>query len=363
MLKTLALGLRRYAPVSRRSPDHSSGELGASSPQVENVGHEEAARVQGLVASVAALQQQCQDILKELRAVNDRVAQLTMRESQLRAVLRRDAELDVDAERLQKIIGKTDIGKHVANAIDRAELHVDPFPYAVVDDLLPRHFYKVLLKALPPVELFADRPVNKQQLSVPLTLGPTYVRQVWRFMTDVVVPDFITPSVLEKFRQPLADWISANWPDVDSQSVQMHSSQGRIMLRRRGYRIPPHRDPKWGFITCLFYLARPDDSEAWGTQVYAVDSDQEARGAAPHWIDPAQCRLVHDIPFVANRTFIFLNSYGAHGSQIPDDAEPAALERYAYQFRIGPTTQAVEAMMATLSEERRPMWTGKFGDY
>ena len=363
MLKSLALGLRRYAPVARRSPDHSSGELPASSDQVDTVGQDDAAHVQGLVASVAALQQQCQDILKELRAVNDRVAQLTLRESQLRAVLRRDAELDVDAGRLQKIIGKTDIGQHVADAINRAELHVDPYPYAIVDDLLPRHFYKVLLKALPPVELFADRPVNKQQLNVPLTLGPAYGRQVWRFMTDVVIPDFVTPSVLEKFREPLADWISANWPDVEPQSVHMHSSQGRIMLRRRGYRIPPHRDPKWGFVTCLFYLARPADSEAWGTQIYAVESDKEARGAAPHWIEPAQCRLVRDIPFVANRMFIFLNSHGAHGSQIPDDAEPATLERYAYQFRIGPTTESVEAMMATLSEERRPMWAGKFGDY
>jgi hypothetical protein len=350
MLKTLALGLRRYAPVTKRSADRSSDELAARSHQVETVRHDEAARTQELAASVTALQQQCQDILKELRAVTDRVAQLTLRESQLRAVLRRDADLDVDAERLQKVIGKTDIGKHVADAIGRAELHTDPFPYAIVDDLLPRHFYKVLLKSLPPVELFADRPVNKQQLNVPLTLGPTYARRVWRFMTDVVVPDFVTPSVLGKFRQPLADWIALNWPDIDAQSVEMHSSQGRIMLRRRGYRIPPHRDPKWGFITCLFYLARPDDSAAWGTQIYAVDDDQEARGAAPHWINPAQCRLVRDIPFVGNRTFIFLNSYGAHGSQIPEDAEPASLERYAYQFRIGPTTQAVESMMATLSE-------------
>jgi hypothetical protein len=363
MLKTLAHGLRRYAPASRRSLDRLRGELGTSGRQVEIVGQEES-RVNELAASVAALQQQCHDILKELRAANDRVAQLTLRESQLRAVLQRDAELDIHEERLQRILGKSDIERHVADAFDRAELHLDPFPYAIVDDLLPRHFYKVLLKALPPKELFADRPVNKQQLNVPLTMGPTYSRRVWRYMADVVVADFVTPKVLEKFRAPLADWISANWPDVDPQGVQMHNSQGRLMLRRRGYRIPPHRDPKWGFITCLFYLARPDDSDAWGTQIYAVESDREARGAAPHWIDPAQCRLVRDIPFIPNRTFVFLNSYGAHGSQIPDDAEPATLERYAYQFRIGPTAESVEAMMATLSEERRPMWAGKFAtDY
>jgi hypothetical protein len=359
MLKSLALGLRRYAPASKLDQFKS----GAGSRNADALRHEAEARVDGLAASVSALQQQCQEILTELRVANDRLAQLTLRESQLRAVLKRDAELDVHGDKLERILAKTDVGAHVAAAIDRAELRLDPFPHAIVDELLPPHLYRALLRALPPIELFADRPVNKQQLSVPFALAPTYSRRVWRFITDIVVPDFITPNVVQKFHEPLMDWITANWPDADPQAVEMHSSNGRIMLRRRGYRIPPHRDPKWGFITCLFYLARPEDSEAWGTQIYAVDGDEEARGAAPHWIDPARCRLVADIPFRANRTLVFLNSYGAHGSQIPDDAEPATLERYAYQFRIGPTTQSVEAMMATLSEDRRAMWAGKFADY
>src|SRR2546430_8903213 len=83
MLKALAVGLRRYAPISRLSLEHFRGEPGAGRRPVEVLGHEEDPRVEGLVTSVAALQQQCQDILKELRAVNDRVAQLTLRESQL----------------------------------------------------------------------------------------------------------------------------------------------------------------------------------------------------------------------------------------------------------------------------------------
>jgi len=363
MLKMLAHGFRRHAPASTRSLDDVKPDIGAAPRQVDIPNREEDSRITGLVNSVAALQQQSQDILKELRAANDRLAQLSLRESQLRSVLRRDAELDIHESRLDVVFGKTDIGAHVAAAIDRATLNLDPFPYAIVDDLLPNHVYKALLRAIPPLELFADRPVNKQQLNVPFELAPAYARRVWRFMTDVVAPDFITPEVLEKFHEPLAGWISANWPDVDPQSVQMHSSKGRLMLRRRGYRIPPHRDPKWGFITCLFYLARPQDSDAWGTQIYAVDADQEARGAAPHWIDPARCRLVADIPFRPNRTFIFLNSYGAHGSHIPDDAKPATLERYAYQFRIGPTAESAEAMMATLSGEKRAMWAGKLADY
>lgn len=345
MLNPFAPVLRRYRPASRRSVDSLRGQ------------------VDGLAKSVAALRKQGEEILKEVRATNNRLAELALRESQLRAILHRDAVLDDDDSRVELVTGKTTIGPHVAMAIQHATLQSNPFPYAVVDDLLPLFLYRALMKGIPPVELFADRPANKQQMVVPFDLAPRYARRVWRFMTDVVVPDFILPSVLEKFHEPLTEWMSANWPHLDPRTVQMHCSNGRILLRTRGYRIPPHRDPKWGFITCLFYLARPQDSDGWGTQVYSVESDEEAKGVSPHWIDPSRCRLVADIGFRPNRAFIFLNSTGAHGSQIPDDAEPEALQRYAYQFRIGPTPDAVTAVLSTLSAEKRAAWAGKFGDY
>ena len=144
--------------------------------------------------------------------------------------------------------------------------------------------------------------------------------------------------------------------------MELHGSSGRIMLRRRGYNIPPHRDPKWGFITCLIYLPRSGDLETWGTSLYTVDGDEEARGALPHWIDGSQCRLVAEVPFRRNSALIFLNSTGAHGATIPDDAEPADLERYAYQFRVGPTRDAITELMKMLPEERRPVWAGKVTD-
>ena len=43
-------------------------------------------------------------------------------------------------------------------------------------------------------------------------------------------------------------------------------------------------------------------------------------------------------------------------------AEPADLERYAYQFRIGPTRDAIRALMDLLPAERRPFWAGKIAD-
>ena len=315
-----------------------------------------------LSASATPVAGQYQDILEQLKGINDRLSHLTRRESQLRAVLRSNSELEAYQDSLRDVLSRTDTSSHIINAIRRAQLCLDPFPYAVVDDVLPADLYRCVLKGIPPLELFSDRPVNKQQLTVPFSLAPAYSQQVWRFLTTVAVPDMMVPALVAKFRGALDAWISQNWPDVAPDSVQLHSSDGRIILRSRGYRIAPHRDPKWGFITSILYLARRHDSETWGTQIYSVDADEEARGAAPHWIDAARCRPVADVMFKPNRMLVFLNSVGAHGASIPDDA-PETLERYIYQFRIAPTVESIALLKSTLPEERRPFWAGKSGDY
>lgn len=311
---------------------------------------------------IAAIERQCLEILGEVKALNERVATIARREGQLRALLSREAELDSEQARLTELLGDPATAAHVARAVARGKLHLNPCPYAVVEDLLPKEVYAAFLRALPPVELFNDRPFNKQQLTVPFDLAPTYSQRAWTFLADVAVPDFIVPAVVDKFRGVLDDWIAQNWPEVPPGSVQLHSSDGRIILRGRGYRIPPHRDPKWAFITCILYLARRHDSEAWGTQLYSVNEDEEARGAAPHWIDPARCRPVADVTFKPNRMLVFLNSTGAHGASIANDA-PENLERYIYQFRIAPTVESMSVLKSTLPEERRPFWAGKSADY
>lgn len=303
-----------------------------------------------------------QEILEQLKGINDRLSHLTRRESQLRAVLQSNSALEAYQDALDAVLARTDTAPHITNAIRHAQLCLDPCPYVVVDDILPADLYRCVLKGIPPLELFSDRPVNKQQLTVPFSLAPSYSQQVWRFLTSVVIPNMMVPALVAKFRDPLDAWISQNWPEVPSESVELHSSDGRIILRSRGYRIDPHRDPKWAFITSILYLARRHDSETWGTQLYAVDGDEEARGAAPHWIDAARCRPVANVTFKPNRMLVFLNSVGAHGASIPDDA-PEKLERYIYQFRIAPTVESMTRLKSTLPEERRPFWAGKSADY
>jgi hypothetical protein len=45
---------------------------------------------------------------------------------------------------------------------------------------------------------------------------------------------------------------------------------GRLHLRRPGYHLKPHLDPKRVVITGLVCFARPGDSEAYGTQLFRV---------------------------------------------------------------------------------------------
>lgn len=305
-------------------------------------------------------------VSEEIRTLQKQVSTLTLRESQLRAVMRADADLEDELGELPAILDERRIGEHMQAAVAAAEFHLTPFPYTIVQNVLPDDFYAALLRGIPPVELFGDKPFNKQQLKVPFAIAPEYSRRVWSFFVRAALRA-LQPAIVDKFREPLEEWIVSNWPsmaaDPFGHPMEFNTADGRIMLRGRGYRIPPHRDPKWGFITCLLYLVRETDSESWGTQLYTVEGDEVARGAAPHWIDASRCRLVADVPFKRNTMLVFLNSVGAHGAEIPMTAEPADLTRYLYQCRVGPSSQAIRRLMSMLPEERVPLWAGKLTDY
>jgi hypothetical protein len=312
-----------------------------------------------LTDAIAHVRRQCDEILERVNGMSAQLAQLTAREQELRRILEHNSQYEPHLERLGKLMRKKLTPDRINAAIDRADLRLDPCPYTVIDGLLPEELYAALLHGLPPVELFIDKPATKQQLAVPFDLAPTYSQRVWTHLVNELIPNVIAPRLIDKFRVQIDEWISLNWPQLDPRSVELHGSGGRVMLRRRGYRIRPHRDPKWSFITCILYLARPGDDEAWGTQIYAVNDDEEAKNAAPYWISEKQCRLVEDVRFKPNRLLVFLNSVGAHGASIPEDAQPENLERYIYQFRLGPTVEAIAMLKSMLPEERQGLWAGK----
>jgi hypothetical protein len=290
-----------------------------------------------------------------------------LKESQLRAVLQRDLELeDEDTEFRKHMVDLEGIERHVRQAFAAADVSQEPFPYAIVDEVLPPWLYDALLTGLPPTELYADRDVNRQQLTVPFTLAPRYGQLVWRFMTQTVLERILRPVIMERFGPSLHAFVHETFPAVDRDTIAampIQCSDGRIIYRRRGYYIKPHRDPKWGMITGILYLAKAGDDSRWGTDLFTVDGDQKAPSLAPHWIKEEQCHHVRLVENRPNRLLVFLNSKGAHGARIPEELADTEVERSIYQFRLTPRTTTMRTMIASLPESEQRTWQGKVSDY
>jgi hypothetical protein len=316
-------------------------------------------------SSRRAAEKQAAGAKSELAALRAQVAELQRREAQLRAIAEREAALEHETAALDEILHNRCIGEHVRARVAAAAVETCPCPLAVIDDVLPASLYRAALLGLPPPELFTDRTVNRQHLQVPFRLGPVYGRRVWTYLARTVVREVLVEAIVERFREPLAEWLRLNFPFAGAdvlERIRMTSSDGRIMLRTRGYVAPPHRDPRWGFISGLLYLAREADDPRWGTQFYEVDDDSEPPSVAPLWIDQGRCRLVNDVSFVPNRLLVFLNSTGAHGASIPATL-PEPVERYIYQVRIAPDANSIAWLMESLPDEKRSLWAGKIGEY
>lgn len=293
------------------------------------------------------------------RELSSAVEALRIRTEQLMAIERLNCEQEEDLQQLDACLTRGRISAHVRAAVKAAPLHPDPFPHVVVDTWLPPEVYRTMVRALPPAVFFADREVSRQRLMVPFGFGPTYSRRVWRFVSHDIVGCVLSDALNEKFQDVLREYVGTfceQWLKEPDQ--RLHASDGRIMLRRPGYVIEPHRDPKWGFITGLVYLARDGDNETYGTQLYRVRDDVEAPNDKPLRIDEQRCELVKSVPFRANTLLAFLNSRGAHGASIPADATPATLERYVYQFRLGPDAAAIRRLLSLMPPERRALWSG-----
>ncbi len=303
---------------------------------------------------------QVDDIRDQARELREALNLVDVRTQQLIALQRGNVAQRQAVDEARAALVPERILPHVRDAILRAEIHTDPFPHCLVHDWLPADIYDLMLAALPPAVFFADRPRHRQQVTVPPVVAPDLSYLVWDFIAREVVTRAAGPALYERFEPHLDRYIrslmatSEDWHG----HVDMHSSDGRILLRRPGYVIEPHRDPGWGFLTCLVYLAKPGDNKEWGTQLYRVRGDEQAPDETAFYVDKSQCELARAVPYRRNTMLVFLNGTGAHGASIPADAQPPDLERYLYQFRLGPTPAAIKWLLERMSPEERARWDG-----
>ena len=253
---------------------------------------------------------------------------------QIKLVGMLDRRQQQEIERLPALLDERRIAEHVQRAVAAAPLLTDPYEHIVVEQLLPDDVYELLIRAIPPVEFFDNRDPIKQNLWFPMEFGPTFSATVWDYVDDVIARRVIRSAVLEKLQEPLQRHFATIFGPAfveRANSLPQSVSGGRLMLRRRGYHLGPHRDPKRAMLTCLLYLARTGDSEAYGTQICRVLDDEEAGYKQTYYPveEGRSCEFVKVVPFRPNTMLASLNSRGAHGAVIPSEA-PDRLQRCTF---------------------------------
>lgn len=311
-----------------------------------------------LASDVEQLQQQ-------LSETSTRAARAERQAAQLKWTLLLDASRRDAISGLDALLDPVAIAGHVTAAVDRAVIHEEPFAHAVIDRVLQDDVYAQLVDAIPPLAFFTDHDPIKQDLHVPMSFGPAFHTRIWNFVDSQIARNVIQPALLRKFDAQLQAYYETLFgPEfLDAANRLPYLPSGsRVMLRRPGYHLAPHRDPKRSLLTCLLYLAKPDDDEAHGTQLFRVIGDSEAHYKQTYYPEARghRCELVKTVPFRPNSMLVFVNSHGAHGADIPADATQS--ERFSFQFYVAPENAALGALIRSLPPDRRIMWKGKGTD-
>ncbi|MGE0445301.1 MAG: hypothetical protein AB7P99_08725 [Vicinamibacterales bacterium] len=233
---------------------------------------------------------------------------------------------------------------HVRAAVREAPMVTAPAPHMRVPAVLPDDTYRALLAALPPDSCFSQRDPKKQNFKPrQQDLAPEFSMQAWRFFEEQVVPQALLPAILDRFRPHLSEAYRDKYGagTAAAMAAPLVASRGRLMLRRPGYRLAPHLDPRRVLVTCLVYFAQPGDNEEYGTQLFAIDSPPAIDRDNTYFPEDHghRCDPIGVMPFQPNTAVVFVNHGIAHGAEIPATA-PARTRRYAYQFYVAPDERA-----------------------
>jgi hypothetical protein len=253
--------------------------------------------------------------------------------------------------------------EHIRRALSAAVLETEPGAHMVIPDILPADLYESLLDTIPPPEGFDVADDSKANFDPESsTLAPERSRQSWLSFHRDVLGGVLTPLLLERFKSHIEIACSGLFgPALAAEAVRLPrlAFRGRLMLRRPGYRLRPHRDTKIAALTGLIYFARPGDNAQYGTDIYRVDNDQQAPSMKTFYPHTAggQTTLVRSVPFVGNSALFFVNTLGmAHAASFPTKAKQR--ERYSYQFYIGPSVSDLARLVERMSPEEAALWSG-----
>ena len=354
---SLLTRLLRYNPLRIVGTVDEVPKLQAFSANVKQTQKRTDRQLADLDARLQQLEQTIRDQQKEL----DLLPRLRKTLKQYRAAYQSDVKHAARIPLVNGLLNADAVRAHVSESVHRARLELDPCPHIVVEDFLPAPLYDELVAAMPGLEFFDKQDVYRGETPVPFVFAPAYTHAVWDFFYEQVIAGALIQSLAEKFRPAEDELVRTYWPTLDSwagSGIDLHVLNSRLMVRRPGYEITPHRDPRWAFLTALIYLQKPDAPHSYGTQLYRMKQERESPHGSPFWVAYEECEMVRDVPAAPNRVLVFLNSRGLHAASVPTGA-PQDLERYVFQIQYGPDAATKERLIETLAPEARPAWVAE----
>jgi hypothetical protein len=260
------------------------------------------------------------------------------RRVQLIGRVRHYDQLTVEIEGFEARYPLSDVAAHVNTAISRALLLTDPCPHVVINDILPTEMYEAISGELPPLEFWRQGQAGRDNWTVGEDNAPVKPEAAWSFMNDVVASRVVMPALVDKFEE----YWPSNMPDENGEKTSSVKAgykmyDGRLMLRRPGYSLEPHVDPRRSMLTALMYMGTSSGSDDHGTKLFTSDRDLPAKYSGIYYPlrEGAGCTLAKSVPCRRNSMLVFASRFGIHGADIPSDVEPSTLTRYTYHFFVG----------------------------
>ena len=294
---------------------------------------------------IEALTRQLQRLDETLTGSVERVASLDRDIRLLRTAMARDIADRRARPHGPDVFDADRVGAHVARAIAAAPVLTDPSVHIVITNLVPPDTYAAVLDGIPPRVFFPPRDDTKQNLRLAqMDIAPAWTLQTLDFVENVLIPKMMVPALLRTLDPHIREFYAREYGPERGPAlaaIPHEATSGRLMLRRPGYHLDPHLDPKRVVFTCLLYFARAGDSEAFGTSFYRMHGTPKIDRTTTFYPETqgVRCELVKTVPFKANSAVAFLNWGGAHGADIPR-SEPRETERYSYQFYVSPEPAA-----------------------
>jgi precorrin-6B methylase 2 len=204
--------------------------------------------------------------------------------------------------------------RHVLERVAAAQIVEDPFPYSVIDNILPDDYYAEVLAHFPSSESL--RPIGEtgrvprgayEERLVVLFTDDEFARMTdaqqrfWKEFASWMYSDLFLNAFVAKFGRALEPRLSRILETSDALKVR---GDALLVNDQTNYAVGPHTDAPHRLVTFLFYLPRDSSMRELGTSVYkAKDPSFTCWGGPHHPFDKFD--FVRTVEFLPNRLLAF----------------------------------------------------------